>query len=105
MNTILDAVANNDLQIKVDAIDETALAEMAQKVANRISLSLLLAALILGAALLARIETPFTVLGYPVIAIVFFATSHPLRGILFIVLTALAGIGAWLTSRTARTRV
>jgi hypothetical protein len=40
-----------------------------------------------------------------VIAIVFFATSHPLRGILFIVLTALAGIGAWLTSRTARPRV
>jgi predicted unusual protein kinase regulating ubiquinone biosynthesis (AarF/ABC1/UbiB family) len=75
VNTILDAVANNELQVKVDAIDETVLAEMVQKVANRISLSLLLAALVVGAALLARVDTPFTVLGYPVIAIVFFLAA------------------------------
>jgi protein-S-isoprenylcysteine O-methyltransferase Ste14 len=39
-----------------------------------------------------------------VVAIVFFATSHPLRGILLIVLTVLAGIGAWFTSRTTGSR-
>jgi hypothetical protein len=37
-----------------------------------------------------------------VVAVVFFATSHPLRGIVLIVLTVLAGVGAWFTSRTTR---
>ena len=35
-----------------------------------------------------------------VVAIVFFVTSHPLRGIALIVLAVLAGLGAWFTSRT-----
>lgn len=39
-----------------------------------------------------------------VVAIVFFATSHPLRGIALIVLAVLAGLGAWFTSRTAGPR-
>jgi ABC-type polysaccharide/polyol phosphate export permease len=43
-----------------------------QKVANRITMGLLLAALIVGAALLMRIETEFRILGYPGLAIVFF---------------------------------
>ena len=40
--------------------------------ANRITMGLLLAALIVGAALLMRIETEFRILGYPGLAIVFF---------------------------------
>lgn len=72
VNSILDAVANNELEVKVDALDEALLTEVMQNVANRISISLLLAALVVGAALLARVETPFTIFGYPVIAIVLF---------------------------------
>jgi ubiquinone biosynthesis protein len=72
VNKILDAVANNQLAVKVDAIDEARLMAGFQKVANRITMGLLLAALIVGAALLMRIETEFRILGYPGLAIVFF---------------------------------
>jgi hypothetical protein len=43
-----------------------------QKVANRITLGLLLAALIIGAAMLMRVDTAFRILGYPGLAIIFF---------------------------------
>jgi RNA-directed DNA polymerase len=46
-----------------------------QKVANRITSGLVLAALIIGAALLMRIDTPFRVLGYPGIAILCFLAA------------------------------
>ena len=72
VNKILDAVANNELAVKVDAIDEVRLMAGFQKVANRITLGLLLAALILGAALLMRVDTPFRIFGYPGLAIIFF---------------------------------
>jgi predicted unusual protein kinase regulating ubiquinone biosynthesis (AarF/ABC1/UbiB family) len=72
VNTILERVANNDLRVHVDAIDETKLITAFQKIANRITLGLLLAALIIGAALLMRVETSFRLLGYPGLAIVFF---------------------------------
>lgn len=72
INKFLDAIANNEMEIKVDAIDETKLMEGFQKIANRITMGLVLAALIVGAALLMRVETSFTIFGYPGIAIIFF---------------------------------
>lgn len=72
VNRILDAVGNNDLKIKVDAIDEKVVLEGLQKVANRITLGLILAALILGAAMLMRVETSFRILGYPGFPMIFF---------------------------------
>lgn len=72
VNRILDAVGNNELKIQVDAIDEKVLVEGLQKVANRIALGLVLAALIVGAALLMRVETSFRVLGYPGFSMIFF---------------------------------
>jgi predicted unusual protein kinase regulating ubiquinone biosynthesis (AarF/ABC1/UbiB family) len=72
VNKILDTVANNQLEVKVDAIDEARLMEGFQKVANRITLGLLLAALIIGAAMLMHVETSFRILGYPGLAIIFF---------------------------------
>jgi ubiquinone biosynthesis protein len=72
VNRILDRVADNDLELKVDAIDETRLMEGMQKVANRISLGLILAALIVGAALMMDVPTSFQIFGYPGLAIVLF---------------------------------
>jgi hypothetical protein len=43
-----------------------------QKVANRITVGLVLAALIIGAAMMMRIESRFTVLGYPGLPAVLF---------------------------------
>lgn len=72
INRFLDALAHNDLKIQVDAIDEKRLLEAFQKIANRITLGLVTAALIVGAALLMRVETPFKILGYPGLAMIFF---------------------------------
>ncbi|MCC6797291.1 MAG: AarF/ABC1/UbiB kinase family protein [Candidatus Hydrogenedentes bacterium] len=75
VNRIMDAVATNNLKVKVDAIDEELLVEGFQKVANRITLGLILAALIVGAALLMRVETTFRLFGYPGFAIVCFMVA------------------------------
>jgi ubiquinone biosynthesis protein len=72
VNKILDAIGNNELEVKVDTIDEKVLLDGLQKVANRITLGLVVAALIVGAALLMRIETSFRILGYPGLAMIFF---------------------------------
>src|SRR5260370_31143067 len=70
INPILERVASNSLEVKVDAIDEKMLLEGFIKVANRITMGLILASLIVGAALLMRVETSFRILGYPGLAIV-----------------------------------
>jgi ubiquinone biosynthesis protein len=75
VNRILDRVADNDLELRVDAIDETRLMEGMQKVANRISLGLILAALIVGAALMMDVPTSFQLFGYPGLAIVLFLAA------------------------------
>ena len=75
INKILDVVASNQLQVKVDAIDETRLMTGFQKVANRITMGLVLAALIVGAAMLVRVETSFRILGYPGLAFILFVLA------------------------------
>jgi predicted unusual protein kinase regulating ubiquinone biosynthesis (AarF/ABC1/UbiB family) len=72
VNKILDAAGNNELRFKVDAIDEKVVLEGLQKVANRITLGLVVAALIVGAAMLMRVETSFRIFGYPGLAMIFF---------------------------------
>jgi predicted unusual protein kinase regulating ubiquinone biosynthesis (AarF/ABC1/UbiB family) len=72
VNRILDAAGNNDLRFKVDAIDEKVVMEGLQKVANRITLGLVVAALIVGAAMLMRVDTSFRIFGYPGLAMIFF---------------------------------
>src|SRR5437868_395464 len=72
VNRILDALGNNELRFKVDAIDEKVVMEGLQKVANRITLGLVVAALIVGAAMLMRVETSFRIFGYPGLAMIFF---------------------------------
>jgi len=74
-NRILDAVADNDLRLKVEVIDHGSILDGFQKVANRIALGLVLAALIVGAALLMRVQTSFTLFGYPGLAILLFLAA------------------------------
>lgn len=72
---ILDAVAANELKITVDTIDEQVLMSGFQKIANRITMGLILAALILGAAQLMQIRTQFLIGGYPGLAILCFVLA------------------------------
>jgi len=74
-NRILDALATNDLRLKVEVIDHGSILDGFQKVANRIALGLVLAALIVGAAMLMRVQTTFTVLGYPGLAMLLFLAA------------------------------
>ena len=72
VNKLFDLVAGNQLRVRVDAIDEKQLIEGLHKIANRVALGLVLAALIVGAALLMQVPTSFRILGYPGLAILFF---------------------------------
>jgi ubiquinone biosynthesis protein len=75
VNKILEQVANNDIEVKVNAIDETKLMAGFQKVANRITMGLVLAALIVGAAMLMQVPTSFRIFGYPGLAMLFFLVA------------------------------
>ena len=75
LNIISERLANNEFEIKIDAIDEQRLTDGFQKVANRISIGLIIAALIIGAALLMRIPSTFTLLGYPGLAMILFSIA------------------------------
>ena len=75
LNKILDAIANNELKLSVDAIDEKTLVVGFQKVANRITVGLIIAALIVGAAMLMKVETSFRLWGYPGLAILLFLAA------------------------------
>jgi predicted unusual protein kinase regulating ubiquinone biosynthesis (AarF/ABC1/UbiB family) len=75
VNKILERVANNEIEVKVDAIDEHRLMEGLQKIANRITMGLVLAALIIGAAMLMSVQTDWTIFGYPGLAIIFFLAA------------------------------
>jgi len=75
INKLLETVANNELEVKVDAIDERLLIEGLQKIANRITVGLVLAALIVGAAMLMSVPTPFRIWGYPGLAMILFLTA------------------------------
>jgi ubiquinone biosynthesis protein len=53
-------------------VDAKVVMEGMQKIANRITTGLILAALIIGASLLMRVETSFRLFGYPGLAILCF---------------------------------
>ena len=75
LNIITERLANNEFEIKIDAIDEQRLTDGFQKVANRISIGLIIAALIIGAALLMRIPSTFVIWGYPALAMILFCAA------------------------------
>ncbi|QJR11027.1 putative protein kinase UbiB [Usitatibacter rugosus] len=82
VNRLMDTVADKELEVKVHVKEAGLMVEGLQKVANRIASGLVLAALIVGAALLMRVETSWRVLGYPGLAILCFLAA--------------AGGGVWL---------
>jgi ubiquinone biosynthesis protein len=88
-NRVLDALAANDLRLKIEVIDHGSILDGLQKVANRIALGVVLAALIVGAAMLMRVQTSFTLFGYPGIAMLLFLAAA--AGGLWMAWTIVAG--------------
>lgn len=75
LNRIFDTITNAELELKVKSLDAKTIMEGMQKIANRITTGLVLAALIVGAALLMRVNTTFRLFGYPGIAIICFLAA------------------------------
>jgi len=75
LNQIMDAVTNSELEIKVKAPDAQLVIDGMQKIANRITMGIVLAGLIVGASLLARVPSPFQLFGYPGLAILCFTAA------------------------------
>lgn len=72
LNKISENLANNEMKIEIDAIDEKRVTDGFQKVANRITLGLIIAATIIGASMLMQVPSDFTIFGYPGLAMIFF---------------------------------
>lgn len=72
LNKITENLAANQFELKVNALDEDRLTDGFQKVANRITSGLIIAAMIIGAALLMRIPSSYSVMGYGILPFIFF---------------------------------
>lgn len=75
LNNFTRLLANNELKINVDAIDQNRLMRSIQKIANQITTGLILAALIIGASMMMHLESSFVIFGYPTVAMFFFMTA------------------------------
>jgi predicted unusual protein kinase regulating ubiquinone biosynthesis (AarF/ABC1/UbiB family) len=75
VNKILDAVGQSELEIKIRAPEANVFLDGFQKIANRITTGLILAALIIGAALLMQVRTSFVIFGYPGLAMLCFLAA------------------------------
>lgn len=72
LNRIMDGIANSELEVKVKATDAKVVMDGMQKIANRITMGLVLASLVIGASLLMRVPTRFQLFGFPGLAILCF---------------------------------
>jgi predicted unusual protein kinase regulating ubiquinone biosynthesis (AarF/ABC1/UbiB family) len=72
IDKITENLAKNKFRFSIDAIDEKRLTDGFQKVANRITLGLIIASMIIGAAMLMSVPSAFSIFGYPGLAIIFF---------------------------------
>ena len=75
VNKILDVVGNSELEVNVKTPDALHLLNGFEKIANRVTTGIILAALIVGAALMMRITSSFQIFGYPGIAMICFLTA------------------------------
>jgi predicted unusual protein kinase regulating ubiquinone biosynthesis (AarF/ABC1/UbiB family) len=96
LSDMLSLLADNRFQIRVSGLEESRLMENMQKIANRITTGLIVAALIIAAAMIMRIDTAYRLFGYPALALVLFVVAAGLG--ISIVLSAL------LRDRRARPR-
>lgn len=75
ISEILDLLTRRELEIRINAFDQTLMMSNLQKIANRITIGIILASLVVGAAMMMRIETDFQLLGYPGLAILLFLAA------------------------------
>lgn len=72
---ILDQFESGTFRARIDLGGEDRIVQALTRVANRITEGLILAALVVGAALMFRVDTTFRIFGYPGIATILFALA------------------------------
>jgi len=75
INRVMDKIGNSELEVKVRAVDVKVVMEGLQKIANRITAGIVLAALIMGASTLTQTKTDFQMFGYPGLAMLCFLAA------------------------------
>ncbi|HVE64881.1 MAG TPA: AarF/UbiB family protein, partial [Mycobacteriales bacterium] len=75
VNRVMDALAEGELKLNVRGIDEREIMRGMHQSANRVTAGVVIAALIMGAALLMRVPTSARILGYPALAIICFLAA------------------------------
>lgn len=71
-NKVMDALARGELTLNVQGVDEAKIIQGVNRLANRLASAIVLAALVIGAAMMMQIDTPARLFGYPAVAIVCF---------------------------------
>jgi len=87
LSQLLRTLSDNRFRVHITGLEEARLIESMQKIANRISMGVITAGLIMGAALMMRVPTQHLLLGYPALALVLFLMAFALGS--FLVVSAL----------------
>lgn len=85
-NRILDALSDGELAVRVKTMDEVRFLSVLQRLANRLTMGIILAAIVVGAALMMQVPTRSTILGYPAVAMIFFLLAAIAGGVLMAVI-------------------
>lgn len=83
-NRIMDALSEGELGFRVKTIDEVRLLSTLARIANRVTMGIVIAAIVVGAALMMQVQTRSTIFGYPAIAMVFFLVAAVAGGVLIV---------------------
>lgn len=75
LSDILGLLAENKMQVRMTGLEESHLLESLQKIANRISTGIIVAALILASAMLMRLEGGPRLFGYPALSASLFVVA------------------------------
>jgi predicted unusual protein kinase regulating ubiquinone biosynthesis (AarF/ABC1/UbiB family) len=75
LNRFMELLARNELSLEVNAVDEVRLIAGLEKIANRITLGLVIAALIVGAAMLVGVDGGPRIMGYPALSLLLFLAA------------------------------
>jgi len=75
LNRIMDTVSNSELEVNITSTDAKTVLDGMQKIANRITMGIVLAGLVIGASLLMRVQTHFQLFGFPGLAILCFVAA------------------------------
>lgn len=75
VNKVFDALAEGRLTLNIQGIDEAELMRGVQKLANRLTMGVVLAALVIGAAMTMRVDAGPALWGYPALSVVLFVLA------------------------------